>query len=88
MASNSKVVDEGALDLTRWLETGDGIQEQLWVDAQKTRAKMLKAELKEVNNTNRRVEKGNLKLEGKVEMLKANHARIEAGLERVCQQQK
>ena len=87
MASNSKDVEGGALDLTRWLETADGVQEQLWVDAQKSRAEALKVELKELTDSNQRVEAFNQKLEGKVQMVKDNHARIVAGLERFRQQQ-
>ena len=87
MASNSKDVEGSALDLTRWLETADGVQEQLWVDAQKSRAETLKVELKELTDSNQRVEEVNSKLEGKVQMLKANHAWIVARLERVRQQQ-
>ena len=87
MASNSKDIGGSALDLTRWLETADGVQEQLWVDAQKSRADTLKVELKELNDSNQRVEAFNSKLEGKVQMVKDNHARIVAGLERFRQQQ-
>ena len=83
MVSNSKDVVGGALDLTRWLETADGVPEQLWVDAQKSRVEALKVELKELTDSNQRVEEVNSKLEGKVQMVKDNHARIVAGLERV-----
>ena len=87
MALNSKDVEGSALDLTRWLETADGVQEQLYIDAQKSRADALKVELKELTDSNQRVEQFNSKLERKVQMVKDNHARIVAGLERFQQQQ-
>ena len=87
MASNSKDTEGSALDLTRWLETADGVQEQLYIDAQKSRADVLKVELKELTDSNQRVEQFNLKLERKVQMVKDNHARIVASLERFRQQQ-
>ena len=83
MGSNSKDVEGSALDLTRWLETVDGVQEQLYIDAQKSRADVLKVELKELNDSNQRVEQFNSKLERKVPMVKDNHARIVASLERL-----
>ena len=82
MASNNKNVG-GALDLTRELETSEGIQQQLWVEAQKARAAALKGELREVTEANRHLVEGHLETEERIQWLKYNHGQIMATWERV-----
>ena len=86
MASNREDVAENALDLTRDLENDEGVQAQLWIEAQQTRADRLEKELKKLHEKNRNIEAFNSKLVKKIDMLKANHARIVAGLERFRKQ--
>ena len=62
------------------------MQAQLWIEAQQSRADGLEKELKKLNESNRSVEALNSKLEKKIEMLKANHARIVASLKRFQEQ--
>ena len=67
------------------MENDEGVQAQLWIEAQQSRADGLK-EFKKLNETNRGVEALNSKLEKKIAMLKANHARIVASLARFRKQ--
>ena len=62
------------------------MQAQLWIEAQHTQADRLEKELKKLHEKNRNIEAFNSKLVKKVDMLKANHARIVAGLERFWKQ--
>ena len=87
MASGGKDAKEDALELIRELEIGDGVQEQLYIDAQKSRVDELETELKELVETNRDIEELNAKLARKVQMVKDNYGRLIAGLERFRQQQ-
>ena len=87
MASGGKDAKEDALELIRELETGDGVQAQLYVDAQKSLLDELETELKELVETNRDIEDLNARLVRKVQMVKDNYGRLIAGLERFRQQQ-
>ena len=73
----------GALDLTRELETSEGVQHQLWVEARKAQSAALKVELREVTEANQRMEEGHLESERKIQLLKYNHGQIMATWERV-----
>ena len=86
MASHQEDVTEKPLDLTRDLENDEGVQAQLWIDAQQTRADRLERELRKLHEKNRNIEAFNSKLVRKIDMLKANHGRIVAGLERFWKQ--
>ena len=87
MASGGKDAKEDALELIRELEIGDGVQAQLYVDAQKSLLDELETELKELVETNRDIEDLNARLVRKVQMVKDNYGRLIAGLERFRQQQ-
>ena len=72
--------------MTRDLEIDEGVQAQLWIDARKARVDQLERELRKVLEENRGIEDLNARLVRKINMLKANYARIVAGLERFRRQ--
>ena len=76
-----------ALELTRELETSEGVQAQLFEDAQKMRIGELKTELEKEVASNQDIEDLNASLIRKIEMIKATYCRIIAGLERYRQLQ-
>ena len=86
MVSPREDVSETALRLTRDLETDKGVQAQLWIDARKARVDQLERELRKVLEENRGIEALNSRLVRKINMLKANHARLVAALERFRRQ--
>ena len=86
MASPREDVSETALSLTRDLETDEGVQAQLWIDARKARVDQLERELRKVLEENRGIEGLNSRLVRKINMLQANHARFVAGLARFQRQ--
>ena len=66
MASKREDAAESGLDLTRYLEIDEGVQAQLWIEAQQSRADGLKKEFKKLKESNRSVEALNSKLEKKL----------------------
>ena len=83
MASSSKNVMMCPLDLTLKLETAEGVQEQLFIDACKASFAALEAELKEITVANRHVKEINLEAERRTWWLWFNHGNIMAMWERV-----
>ena len=86
MASPREDVSEAAQSLTRDLETDEEVQAQHWIDAKKARVDQLERELRKVLEENRDIEDLSARLVRKINMLKANYARIVAGLERFRRQ--
>ena len=87
MGSRRKSARQEALELTRELETSEGVQAQLYEDAQKSRIEEMKTELEELVASNQDVEDLNARLVRKIEMIKANYGRIVMGLEKFRQLQ-
>ena len=68
------------------METDEEVQAQLSIDAKKARVDQLERELRRVVEENRGIEELNSRLVRKINMLKANYARIVMGLERFWRQ--
>ena len=82
MGSRRKSARLEALELTRELEMSEGVQAQLFADAQKTRIGELRTVLEKEVASNQDIEDLNARLVRKIDMLKANYGRIIAGLEK------
>ena len=82
MGSRRKSARLEARELTRELEMSEGIQAQLYQDAQKVRIRELRVELEKDVASNQDIEDLNASLVRRINMLKANYYRIIAGLER------
>ena len=76
----------GALDLSPELESGQDVQAQLWIEAQKAWAAALEAELRELTESNWCVDQHNLELRRKIQCLKDNHRWITASKEQIWEQ--
>ena len=83
MGSRRISVRQEALELTRELETSEGVQAQLFEDAQKTRIGELRTVLEKEVASNQDIEDLNARLVLKIEMIKA----LVAGLEKFHQLQ-
>ena len=85
MASNKKDMG-GALDLTWEVESGEEVQAQLWIEAQKVWAVALERELRELTEANQHLDQHHLELEGRIQCLKDNHRQIMASKEWIWEQ--
>ena len=82
MGSRRKSARLEARELVRELELSEGVQAQLYQDAQKVRIRELRVKLKEDVASNQDIEDLNASLVRKINVLKANYYMIIASLER------
>ena len=76
----------GALDLSHELESGQEVQAQLWIEAQKAQAAALEAEFRELTELNWCMDQQHLELKGRIQCLKDNHRQITASKEQIWEQ--
>ena len=84
MGSRRRSARLEARELVRELELSEGVQAQLFQDAQKVRIRELRVNLKREITSNQEIEDLNVNLVRKINMLKANYYRIIFGLEISC----